>query len=252
VSLRVESLNVRCETKTKDNVFVEIQVSVQFQIKPDRIVDAYYKLSDPVTQIKAYVYDVIRSEVPTKDLDDLFLVKEELANAIRRELQDSMDKYGFQIIATPVTDIDPDQMVKRAMNEINTNQRLKQAAADKGEAAKILSIKNAEALAEKIRIEAAADADAKAAAGEGLSRQRLAIIRGLQESINAFQDGVDNTDTRQIMDMIIMTQYFDTMKDIGANSNQNTLFIPHSVGALSDFATQLRQGILEAGAAKGQ
>merc|ERR550514_2296589 len=176
----------------------------------------------------------------------LFLVKEKLSTAVQDGVGQQMNKFGFQIIATPITDIEPDKGVKHAMNEINRQERLKQAAADKGEAAKILMIKAAEANAQKIRIEAKADADAKELAGQGLSRQRQAIVDGLQESVNLFTKGVPGADPSTVMDMIMITQYFDTMKDIGASSKSNAIFMPHQPGAVSDLSSQLRQGILEA------
>merc|ERR1719163_1943341 len=157
-----------------------------------------------------------------------------------------MAQYGIQILATPITDIDPDAGVKRAMNEINRQERLKKAANDKGEAMKIMMVKEAEALAAKIRIEAEADADAKELAGQGLSRQRQAIVDGLQESVNIFTKGVPGADATTVMDMIMITQYFDTMKDIGTNSRTNAIFMPHQPGAISDISSQLRQGIMEA------
>jgi len=246
VSLRVQQVDIKCETKTKDNVFVVVAVGVQFIVIRDRIHDAFYKLTNVKHQLTAYIFDVIRAEVPKVTLDDLFLMKEDLSRAIKLGVGKEMLKYGFEILATPITDLDPDSGVKQAMNEINRQERLKKAASDKGEAAKILQVKEAEARAARIRIEARADADAKELAGQGLSRQRQAIVDGLQESVNLFTKGVPGADPSTVMDMIMITQYFDTMKDIGSNSRTNTIFMPHQPGAISDVSSQLRQGVMEA------
>ena len=179
MSLRLQEMKVRCETKTKDNVFVVCQVSVQYQIKMDKVQEAFYRLSDPVRQIEAYVFDVIRSEVPKATLDDLFVLKEELSNRVKEALRSNMESFGFEIISTPITDIDPDAKVKQAMNEINRQERLKQAAREEAESRKIILVKDAEARAQKITIEARAEADAKELAGQGLARQRQAIIDGM-------------------------------------------------------------------------
>jgi len=246
VSLRLQQIDVDCDTKTKDNVFVKMRCSVQFVVMTDQIEDAFYQLSDPKHQIKSYIFDVLRAEVPKVTLDELFLVKDQMSKAVKDGVGKAMNRFGFEIVATPITDIDPDKGVKAAMNEINRQERLKKAASDKGEAAKILSIKRAEAEAAKIRIEAQADADAKELAGQGLSRQRQAIVDGLQESVNIFTKGVAGADPTTVMDMIMITQYFDTLKDMGANSRTNTIFIPHQPGGLTDLSSQLRQGIMEA------
>lgn len=247
ISLRIQEIRVQCETKTRDNVFVKIESSIQYQVIPEKVVEAYYKLSRPQKQIEAYVFDVIRATVPKLNLDNVFVEKEELARDIRKTLSETMDEFGYRIIATPITDIDPNHQVKRAMNEINRQQRLKEAAADTGEAEKIKMVKDAEAVAAKIRIEAKADADAKHLAGQGLARQRQAIVDGLTESVKIFQEGIAEVDATTVMDMIIVTQYFDMMKDIGEKSAANTVFIPHSPAAISDLAAQIRGGFLKTG-----
>lgn len=246
VSLRVQQVDIKCETKTEDNVFVFVNVSVQYIVRPDQIHDSFYKLTDVKHQLTAYIYDVIRAEVPKVGLDDLFIMKEQLSSAIKVGVGKEMMKYGFEILATPVTDIIPDKGVKAAMNEINRQERLKKAATDKGEAAKIIAIKDAEAKAAKIRIEAKADADAKELAGQGLSRQRQAIVDGLQESVNLFTKGVPGADPSTVMDMIMITQYFDAMQTVASHSKTNTIFMPHQPGVIGDLTSQLRQGIMEA------
>ena len=168
VSMRLQQLDVACETKTKDNVFLTIRVSVQFQvIESDKgIIDSFYRLTNTRSQIESYVYDVVRSSVPKIELDDVFLTKEEISAAIATSLRDSMDDFGYQILSTPITDIDPNHEVKRSMNQINTNKRLRVAAEDEGEAGKIRAVKEAEAEASRTEIQAKADAEAKFLGGQ--------------------------------------------------------------------------------------
>ena len=245
MSLRLQEIRVRCETKTKDNVFVATQISVQYQIKADKVAEAFYRLSDPQRQIEAYVFDVIRSEVPKATLDELFTLKEELSERVKMALKENMESFGYEIMSTPITDIDPDQKVKDAMNEINRQERLKDAAREEAEGRKIILVKDAEARAAKITIEARAEADAKELQGQGLARQRQAIIDGLQESVQLFKKGLPGAETSQVMDLILLTQYFDTLKDIGTAKGANTLFIPSDPGNVKTLTTQFRQGILE-------
>jgi len=248
VNLRVQTLNVRCESKTKDNVFVQIEVSVQY-----KVVDAqasYYKLDDSKAQIKAFVFDVIRSEVPKQTLDQVFEEKAQLSDAVEHQLTDMLKEYGFAIMATPVTDIDPDHTVKRSLNQMNEQKNLKEAMKEKAESDAIVKIRNAEADGQEMRIKAEADAEAKYQAGLGLSRQRKAIVDGLSESVQIFQEGVRGVDAKQVMDLIMITQYFDMMEKIGCSENKgcNTLFIPNSPGEVHNFSSQLRQGMMEANA----
>jgi len=245
VNLRLQSLNVRCETKTRDNVFIHVEVCVQYKvIDPVR---SYYEMQDPINQIKAYVFDVIRSEVPQIKLDDVFLEKEKLSAAVKSQLTEELSNYGFEIIHTPVTDLDPDKNVKKSLNEMMTQKNLKAAMQQKAEADAIVQIELAKAAAEEIRIRSEADAHAKHQSGLGLSMQRKAIVDGLTESVNIFQEGVDGIDARQVMDLIMITQYFDMMEKIGCSENRgtNTLFVPSGPGAVNDFNGQLRQGMLE-------
>jgi len=246
VSMRVQQIDVRCETKTKDNVFVKMDVSVQYQVMKTKVRESHYELTSVQQQIRAYIFDVVRSEVPKLILDDLYTMKDALAVEIKKGVADAMGSFGYLILATPITDIDPNEGVKAAMNEINKQERLKKAASDKGEAAKILMVKQAEAVAAKIRIESRADADAKEQAGDGLSRQRLAIIRGLQQSVKEFTGHVEGMSSSTVMDMIMITQYFDTLEKISQNSSTNTVFIPNGPGALKSLGDEMRQGILEA------
>lgn len=232
ISLKLKSLPIKFETKTKDNVFVHVEVSVQYQVMPEHVYDAYYKLTDPEHQIRAYVYDVVRSQVPKINLDDVYTTKEELADAVREQLEHVMKDFGYRIVQTLITDITPDATVVHAMNEINAAQRLREAATDKAEAEKILVVKAAEA-----------EATSKYHAGLGVARQRTAIIEGLRDSVVDFTDMIDGTDPKDVMDLVLITQYFDTLKDLGASSK--TVFLPGSSSAAQD---DMRTAIMSASA----
>jgi regulator of protease activity HflC (stomatin/prohibitin superfamily) len=232
LTMRIQQLDVKAETKTKDNVFVHITVSVQYFVKPDKVYEAFYRLENPEMQINSYVFDVIRARVPRIEIDRLFEEKEEIAKAIKEELNETMTDFGFEIMNSLVTDIDPAANVKNAMNEINAAQRMKQAATEKAEAEKIMKVKSAEA-----------DAESKALQGKGIADQRMAIVEGLKESVEDFQSGVAGTTAQDVMNLVLMTQYFDTLKDIGEKSN--TILVPHSPGGMTDIADQLRKALIE-------
>jgi len=234
LSLRVQQLDVRCETKTKDNVFVNVVASVQYRALADKASDAFYRLSNTREQIQSYVFDVIRASVPKMILDDVFEQKNEIAKAVENELEKAMSAYGYEIVQTLIVDIEPDVNVKRAMNEINAAARMRLAATEKAEAEKILQIKRAEG-----------DAESKYLAGLGIARQRQAIVDGLRDSVLAFSENVPGTSSKDVMDMVLVTQYFDTMKDIGASSKSSAVFIPHGPGAVRDIAAQIRDGQLQ-------
>lgn len=235
ISLRIQQLDVKAETKTKDNVFVTVIVSVQYFILPDKVYEAFYKLNNPAVQINSYVFDTIRARVPKITLDELFEKKEEIAMAVKEELNETMIDFGFEILNSLVTDIEPDLKVKDAMNEINAAQRLRVAASEKGEAEKIIKVKAAEA-----------DAESKALQGRGIANQRMAIIDGLKESVDDFQKSIPGSSPQDVMNLVLMTQYFDTLKEIGADSKTNTLLIPHGPGAMNNLADQLREAMLTA------
>ncbi|CAI9779601.1 unnamed protein product [Fraxinus pennsylvanica] len=235
LSLRVQQLDVRCETKTKDNVFVTVVASIQYRALSEKAADAFYKLSNTKAQIQAYVFDVIRASVPRLDLDSTFEQKNDIAKAVENELEKAMSAYGFEIVQTLIVDIEPDAQVKRAMNEINSAARLRLAANEKAEADKILQIKRAEG-----------EAESKYLSGLGIARQRQAIVDGLRDSVLAFSANVPGTTSKDVMDMVLVTQYFDTMKEIGASSKSSAVFIPHGPGAVKDIAAQIREGLLQA------
>lgn len=233
INLRVQQLDVKVETKTEDNVFVTVVVSVQYHVLTDKIYDAFYRLQDPQTQLTALVFDVVRARVPKIKLDDVFEKKDDIADAVKGELSELMDDYGYGIVKALVTDIDPDPKVKAAMNEINAAQRLRVAATEKGEAERILKVKQAEA-----------EAQSKALQGKGIADQRKAIVDGLRESVDTFQKSVPGATAADVMNLVLMTQYFDTLKEIGASARTNTLVIPHSPGAMADLVDQIRTSMM--------
>jgi len=235
INLRVRQLNVKVETKTEDNVFVEVVVAVQYYVLTDKVYDAFYRLADAETQITAFVFDVVRARVPRMRLDDVFERKDEVAIAVKEELTQVMDDFGYGILKALVTDIDPDPKVKDAMNEINAAQRLRVAAAERGEADRIIRVKAAEA-----------DAQSKALQGQGIADQRKAIVEGLRESVDEFQRSVPGASAQDVMNLVLMTQYFDTLKEIGAASETNTILIPHSPGSLADLSEQMRSAMITA------
>lgn len=235
LSLRVRQLDVRIETKTLDNVFVNVVVSVQFYVIHAKIKEAFYSLENPELQIRSFIYDVVRARVPTIKLDDVFEAKDEVAKAVKVELTQTMDDFGYAIHKALVTDIDPDSRVKESMNQINAAQRLRVAAVEEAEADKIRVVKAAEA-----------EAESKALQGQGIADQRLAIVNGLRESVTDFRDSVPGTSPHDVMNLVLMTQYFDTLKDIGLSARANTILIPHSPGGMNHVADQLKDAMLTA------
>lgn len=235
LSLRIQQLDVRIETKTKDNVFIVCVVSVQYHVLPGKVVDAFYKLQNPQEQITAFVFDTVRARVPSIILDDVFEKKDDIALAVKAELDAMMDDFGYGIIKALVTDIDPDAKVKSSMNEINAAQRLREAAIQQAEADKIRVVKAAEG-----------EAESKALQGKGIADQRKAIIDGLKESVENFQSSVGGTSAQDVMNLVLMTQYFDTLKEIGLSSRSNTILIPHSPGGMNDISEQMRNAIITA------
>ncbi len=235
ISLKIQQLDVDIETKTMDNVFVDMKVSVQYVVQPLKVWDAFYQLEDPVQQIASYVFDDVRAEVPKLELDDVFSRKEDIAIAVKRNLSEAMDAYGFVIVKTLVTDINPDARVKDSMNKINAAKRDKEAAREEAEGEKITIVKRAEA-----------DAESKRLQGEGVAQQRLEIIRGFKESVEDFQKSLNTIDAQEIMQFVLMTQYFDTLNSIGSSSKSNTLMVPHSPAAMNDFYQQIIEGTIMA------
>jgi regulator of protease activity HflC (stomatin/prohibitin superfamily) len=214
------------ETKTKDDVFVKIKVSVQFKVIKEKVYDAFYKLDNPADQITSFIFDVVRAEVPKLILDDVFLKKDDIAIAVKSELQDAMTEYGYQIIKTLVTDIDPDAQVKEAMNRINASEREKVAAQFEGEAQKILIVEKAKAEAESKRLQ-----------GQGIADQRREIARGLEDSVKVL-NGVD-INSQEASALIVVTQHYDTLQSVGAEANSNLILLPNSPQAGSEMLNNM-------------
>ena len=233
LSLKVQEMQVTVETKTADDVFVKLLMAVQYHVIPERAKEAYYELANPIQQIESYIFDEVRSTVPGMKLDEVFRNKDKIAAAVKENLEEIMDKYGYNIIGALVNDIDPDATVKEAMNEINAAQRLRKAAEEKGEAEKILLVKRAEAEAESTILN-----------GRGIAGQRKAIVDGLRESVEDFQEGVAGVNTQDVLQLILMTQYFDMLKEVGATSRNSTILIPHSPGGLNGVIDQLRDAVM--------
>jgi len=239
VSLRVNQITLTMETKTKDNVFVTIPISVQNRVRPEKVYDAFYKLSNPEQQIQSYVEQVILGHVPGMTLDEVFASQSGIAAAVRKELDADMAGFGYEIVNVLVTDIVPDAKVKSAMNDINAAQREQVASNARGEAEKILVVKKAEA-----------EAESKALQGQGIANQRKAIIEGLQGSIEQFQKVVGGASTSEVMQLVLVTQYFDTLKSIGESDKTNTLFLSHAPGSVKEISDQILQAMLVAERAK--
>jgi regulator of protease activity HflC (stomatin/prohibitin superfamily) len=233
LSLKVQEMQVEVETKTLDDVFVKLLIAVQYHVIPDRAKEAFYELAHPMQQIESYVFDEVRSTVPNMKLDEVFRNKDEIAAAVKENLKETMEQYGYGIIGALVNDIDPDARVKEAMNEINAAQRLRKAAEEKGEADKILTVKKAEA-----------DAESNTLQGEGIAGQRKAIVDGLRESVEEFREGVAGVTTADILQLILLTQYFDMLKEVGGNSRNSTILLPHSPGGLDAVMDQLRNAMM--------
>ena len=226
LSLKIQQLDVIVETKTLDDVFVKLKVSVQYVVIRDKVYDAFYKLEYPHEQITSYVFDVVRAEVPKMKLDDVFVKKDDIAIAVKTELQDAMLDYGYDIIKTLVTDIDPDAQVKAAMNRINASEREKVAAQFEGDAARILIVEKAKAEAESKRLQ-----------GQGIADQRREIARGLEESVEVLNKvGINSQEASAL---IVVTQHYDTLQAIGEETNTNLILLPNSPQAGSDMLNNM-------------
>ena len=233
LSMKVQQFDVQVETKTQDNVFVQIPVSIQYKIIPEGVEAAFYKLSDPVKQIESMVYNVVLGHVPKMKLDDTFLNQADIASDLRDNLDASMKEYGYSIVKVLISDIVPDQKVKAAMNDINAAQREREATVSRAETNKLLLVKQAEAEAESKRLQ-----------GEGIANQRKAIITGLKDSVEDFAKTVPGSTPQDVMQLVLMTQYFDTLKEIAANDHSNTILIPHTPNTLTDIYGQIRNAII--------
>ncbi|MGO1584354.1 SPFH domain-containing protein [Mesonia sp.] len=226
INLKIQQLDVIVETKTKDDVFVHLKISVQFQVIKDKVYDAFYKLENPQNQITSYVFDVVRAEVPKMKLDDVFERKDDIAIAVKEELNDAMSDYGYDIIKTLVTDIDPDVKVKEAMNRINASEREKVAAEYEAEADRI-----------KIVAKARAEAESKRLQGQGIADQRREIARGLEESVDVLNNvGINSQEASAL---IVVTQHYDTLQSIGSETDTNLILLPNSPQAGSEMLNNM-------------
>jgi regulator of protease activity HflC (stomatin/prohibitin superfamily) len=226
ITLKIQQLDVIVETKTKDDVFVKLKISVQYVVLKDKVYEAFYKLEHPSDQITSYVFDVVRAEVPKMKLDDVFVKKDDIAIAVKSELQESMIEYGYDIIKTLVTDIDPDEQVKNAMNRINASEREKIAAQFEGDAARILIVEKARAEAESKRLQ-----------GQGIADQRREIARGLEESVEVLNKvGINSQEASAL---IVVTQHYDTLQSVGEHTASNLILLPNSPSSANDMLTNM-------------
>jgi regulator of protease activity HflC (stomatin/prohibitin superfamily) len=238
LSLQVEQLSAQIETKTRDNVFVEVKLAVQYKVgaSDQQVQDAFYKLDDPEVQMQSYAFDVVRSHIPSMDLDEAYADADTIARHIQETLHSQMADYGYEIVKALVTNIEPDQRVKDAMNNINAAQRNQVAASSQGDAQKTLAVKKAEGERETMRLQ-----------GEGVAAERKAIAEGLHESLEIIaQHGLD---PKEAMALVALTQYTDMIRALGESSRTNTILLPHSPNAVGDLMSQIRDGILIADAA---
>ena len=233
LSLRIQQLDVVVETKTNDDVFVQLKISVQYQILKDKVYDAYYKLQNPHEQLTAYIFDLVRAEIPKMILDDVFEKKDDIAFAVKRDLKEAMLEYGYDIIKALVTDIDPDASVKEAMNRINAAEREKVAAQHEGDAQRILIVERAKAEAESKRLQ-----------GKGIADQRREIAKGLEESVDTLNKaGINPPDASSL---IVTTQHYDTLQSIGSDSSSNLILLPNNPTAASNMLNDMTASLLAA------
>lgn len=233
LSIRIQQLDVIVETKTKDDVFVGMKVSVQYVVLREKIYDAFYQLENPHGQITSYVFDVVRAEVPKLKLDDVFEKKDDIAIAVKRELEEAMNTYGYGIVKALVTDIDPDEEVKQAMNRINAAERIKTAAEYEGEAERI-----------RIVAKATAEAESKRLQGQGIADQRREIARGLEESVEVLNKVGINS--QEASSLIVITQHYDTLHSVSENTRSNLILMPNSPSTASDMLNDMTASFLAA------
>ncbi|MEJ2109929.1 MAG: SPFH domain-containing protein [Acidobacteriota bacterium] len=230
-NLKIQQLDVDVETKTQDNVFINTKVSIQYKVIGEQVADSFYKLENPQSQIESYVFDTVRSEIPMLILDDVFSNKDAVAKSIQQSLSGAMKQFGYVIVNSLVTDLQPETMVKSAMNKINATEREKLAAMNEAEAEKIKMVKKAEAEAESKRLQ-----------GQGLANQRQEIARGIRESIETIKEtGVSE---EEVMTLLLVTQHYDAVQDVARNSSSNTVMMNYSPAGIGDVATQIREAML--------
>lgn len=229
VSLRVQQLDIQCETKTSDNVFVMVNVSVQYEVIRAKVYEAHYSLQNAQEQMRSYIYDTLRAAVCMRTLDQAFDSKDEISLIVKENLKQAFDDFGFQILQALVTDLSPNNRVRDAMNEINASKRIKEASYQKAEGEKLLKVKRAEAEAESMYLQ-----------GVGVARSRHAIMDGLKGSIVGFSNSVSGSSSKDVMDLLILTQYFDTLQEVG--SRGKTVFLPSDSNATRDGMLEAQAG----------
>lgn len=234
VSIRIQQLPVKVETKTKDNVFVECTIDIQYQAEPSKIKEAFYRLTNPTQQINSYVFDVVRGTVPGIFLDDLFASKDLIADEVKNGLTQVMRDFGYLIIKTLVTDIVPAHKVREAMNDIETSKRLRHAAVEKAESDKLIMVKRAEA-----------EAEYKYHQGAGIARQRKAIIDGMKASVGTFTEAIQGMTPTDVLELVLITQYFDMLKEIGGSPGSNTIFMGSNPAAMNNIQNEIRNGFMQ-------
>lgn len=235
MSLQVEQLELAIETKTKDNVFVTVEVAIQYKVDNVRVREAFYLLDKPTAQMEAFTSDVVRSKLPGLDLDAAYSDVEEISLAIEKTLRQRMEEYGFMIVKALVLNINPPQEVKEAMNRINASRRNQEAAIAQGEADKTLLIKRAEA-----------EAESKHLQGEGIAAQRKAIMTGLKDSVETFTKAT-GVGADEAMRLVTLTGYTDMLRDVAAASETNTILLPHSPSGLTDLMAALKANDISGG-----
>lgn len=233
LSLKVQQLQVTCDTKTKDNVFIKVAVAVQYYAIESKAYEAFYKLTNHRSQITSYVYDGIRSSFPKMDLDSAFESKDSVAKNVQEQLAAQMEDYGYRIVNVLIVDVEPDGAVKNAMNEINAQQRLREANTFKAEAEKILLVKAAEA-----------ESESKHMTGVGIARQRKALVDGLSDTVAEYTHEVEGTTPKDVMDLLLLTQYFDMMKDVGHKAHGSTMFLPHGPDSVYQLRSLLAKNLI--------
>jgi regulator of protease activity HflC (stomatin/prohibitin superfamily) len=232
LSLKIDQNIITADTKTKDNVFVKVNIAVNYRVVSGREREAFYTLSDAKAQIQAYVLDVVRSKIPAMTLDEVFEKKDDVAQAVTQHLSELMQQYGFEIVSSLVVDVQPDPTVVAAMNEIQAQTRLQLAAQAKGEANKVLAVKAAEA-----------EAESKALQGKGIADQRRAIVGGLNDSVASLASTAQ-TSPAEVLRTLLMTQYFDTIREIGIQSGAKVILLPHTPGAMTEIGEQIRNAMI--------
>jgi regulator of protease activity HflC (stomatin/prohibitin superfamily) len=232
LSLKIDQNIITADTKTKDNVFVKVNIAVNYRVVAGREREAFYTLSDAKAQIQAYVLDVVRSKIPAMTLDEVFEKKDDVAQAVTQHLSELMQQYGFEIVSSLVVDVQPDPTVVAAMNEIQAQTRLQLAAQAKGEANKVLAVKAAEA-----------EAESKALQGKGIADQRRAIVGGLNDSVASLASTAQ-TSPAEVLRTLLMTQYFDTIREIGIQSGAKVILLPHTPGAMTEIGEQIRNAMI--------